>query len=199
MLKPPANNILVKCTDTMESTMSYGELTIELDTSFEPDWHRKIHAEVVALPERIDSDFYALNNMEPVVKIGDRIFFHYLSLTDGNKIIYGGEEYYLVEYFQVFAVERAGEFFPINGVILLEQIVDNPNISETGILLGAFSKTSEQVGRVAFASKPLKGMPDVKLETGEVLAYSRSSDFKNNFNGEEYLTMTYADIVAKIK
>jgi len=196
MITPPANKVLVRCKGTMEDEIHLGDLKLYLDTSYQPDWHRKIHAEVVALPDRIDQDHYAYQGIHQKVEVGDRIYFHYLSLTPHNRLELQGEDYYLVDYYYIFCRIKNGGIEALNGWVLVEPQKDKPGKTPSGLVTSAFSKTSTSYGTVRYIGPHQKGELGLGLNQGDKILFSKDSDFKNTIEGTEYFTMQQEDLLA---
>jgi len=199
MITPPVNKVLVRCQSTMNDEIQLGDLKLYLDTSYQPDWHRKIHAEVVALPDRIDRDHYAYQGITRQVEKGDRIYFHYLSLTPHNRIEMNGQDYYLVDYYYIFCRVKNEQLEALNRWVLVEPITEEPEETASGLITNAFSETSTRIGIVRHIGQPKKGEPELGVKAGDKVLFSRDSDFLNTIEGTEYFTMQQEDLLAVVR
>mgnify|MGYP001306327524 CR=1 FL=1 len=87
MTTPVLNTVLVRCSNTYQDELTVGDTKLLLDTSFRPEWHRKIAAEVVAVPRKLDTRHYAYRGLElGEIEAGDTIYFHYFGLMDENRV-----------------------------------------------------------------------------------------------------------------
>ncbi|HCQ16392.1 MAG TPA: hypothetical protein DIU20_09030, partial [Cryomorphaceae bacterium] len=87
MTTPVLNTVLVRCSNTYQDELTVGDTKLFLDTSFRPEWHRKISAEVVAVPEKLDTCHYAYRALQlGEIEVGDTIYFHYFGLMDENRV-----------------------------------------------------------------------------------------------------------------
>lgn len=67
MIKHSLNHFVIHLPQTHKNTIKAGDVTLYLDSSFNPNEHRIPKGKVVALPSQVDTD----------VQVGDYIYFHH--------------------------------------------------------------------------------------------------------------------------
>ncbi len=150
------------------------------------------------------------------VMVGDKIYFHFNTLEEENKIkLPDGRRLYKLSYQNVICVVREGlaiitEIIPIGGRVLIEpfydediQDIDNGQgfifkgkLAPSGLVAEVDSKPRHLEGIVHYLSL-LKG-EETELEPGDRVIYQSNSDWTVNVEGKDYYCMRTIDIEAKI-
>jgi co-chaperonin GroES (HSP10) len=155
----------------------------------------------------------------PEVQVGDKIYFHYLTIDKSNELT--GEDgctYYKLRYNNIFCVVRDGRIIPIGGYILLESVYDDDveklpetitekgerlnammvKRSKTGIIIDHHVKPKAVEGIVRHVGTPLR-VNRCEIAPGHVVAFELNSDLKVPIEGKEYYVIPYRDILGKVK
>jgi co-chaperonin GroES (HSP10) len=123
---------------------SGSNITLALDTDFNPEENAVITAEVVAVPEKLGNNevtrkYYGYpvchqvqeervrySDLPIEVLVGDKVYFHFHAL-DEETFLFKEDEflYFSIEYHQIFCSVRNGEIIPIAGQILVEPYYGN--------------------------------------------------------------------------
>jgi len=194
--KPISNSVLLRI-DEMHDEITYGTLTLKLDTSFEVGKHAANKGVVIKVPEKfVYSDKSSLNtgdwdtNIE--VKEGDQVWFDYLTGIECNQIECKGKLYYVLPYHTLYVTRRKEEVIPLNGYVLLE-----PIIKEEGYKDFKFERERAKYAMVAYSgscnkryhNKQYYDDPDIKA--GEKVIYGKVSGLfleqeeHSSFNGNK--------------
>lgn len=170
-----------------------------VDTSYQEEYHAHTTGEVVILPQSLPfvslskaqtfgqsyMQYAAQKGMpwqtEVELKVGDKVNFHYLALSNAEKQGFGfdykGEKIFLIRYDQIYAYERDNEVCPINGFVFVE-VEELPQQFQTGAGVWAVSLTEASrrkkfgVGVVRYAGKPNTAYFEPKFDDGEELLHA---------------------------
>jgi len=58
------------------------------------------------------------------LQVGDKVYFHYLTVDPNNLVEVDGKDYYQVDYFNIFCYKRDGEMHMTNEWCLVEPVED---------------------------------------------------------------------------
>lgn len=163
------------------------ESGIYIDTSFKPEQHVVITGEVVAVAQRLPKEFNG-GDFYDTVKVGDKLYFHYLVVLDEDCRIKLDKEYYLVDYFQALATVRDGKVFPVGEHILIEPI-DQEVTHDTLVIPDSVKKQETNKGRV-FASN------DPEIPEGSIVEFEPVGKFENEIEGKKLYVMYNSNILA---
>lgn len=138
MIQAPHNNIIVKVkskyTDSVSKIRQLS--SIQNLSSVDPSDLVNIRGEVVSIPKSIinerDYEGYSLNN----IKVGDNAIFSYKVIFDldathtdvpvfKNRIWYKGEEFFLCDIRNLFAVGRGEEIIMLNGYVMTTEFEES--------------------------------------------------------------------------
>lgn len=138
MIQTPNNNVIVKVkskyTDSVSKIRQLS--SIQNLSSVDPSDLVNIRGEVVSIPKsimsEIDYEGYSLNN----IKVGDTAIFSYRVIfnlgathTDipvfKNRIWYKGEEFFLCDIRNLFAVGRGEEIIMLNGYVMTTEFEES--------------------------------------------------------------------------
>lgn len=109
--------------------------SLNIDTTFRPEEYATLKGVVVSVPDRVDEQYYT-GKIDQLVRIGDEVWFSYSVIYDykvyregetpvyKNLISYNGEQYWKVNYEEVFCVVRGGEILMPTQHVLLAPIKD---------------------------------------------------------------------------
>jgi co-chaperonin GroES (HSP10) len=204
------NTVIVEVGTALEDTVKYGSLTIHIDPEFKPTEHARIYGIVKAVPT---GKCYNENGLEiePEVRVGDKIYFHYLTTSDETNRLYGN--YYKVPYYWIFCVVRDSDIVPVGGWSLCEQIVEqeeeftsvqvgsktiSATLSSSGLVTEIRKNKSERYAKLAYIGKPLVGLEVLGVNIGDKVIINKNSHFKNKIEEKEYYTIRQEDILGRV-
>ncbi|MAN01704.1 MAG: hypothetical protein CMI35_01390, partial [Owenweeksia sp.] len=176
MTTPVLNTVLVRCSNTYQDEVTVGDTKLLLDTSFRPEWHRKIAAEVVAVPRKLDTRHYAYRGLElGEIEAGDTIYFHYFGLMEENRVS-ADQELYAIPYHEIFCKVSEGVITALNGWVLVEPLVVSGG---SDWIQEASEKLSDQEGILRFIGQPKTDQPALNVKAGDRVVFSKNADFIN--------------------
>ena len=242
-MKPFSNYVIFR-TDTMfNDKVQFEGLkgeTLVLDPSFDPQRHVRTYGEVVSLPAQLtkrpimqehrgspapsDSSPYSYKYVSDVseeLQIGDRIYFHFNTITMKNCVKEEGEHpnrvwYFKVSYEQIVCAIRNGQIIPISSYVLVDPDFENWD----DILVPTYTMLKDEQGNfipkpkeqwiqkkvrpeykyltafVRHVGTPLKG-DKCEIEVGQKIWYRRNADWMNTIEGKDYFAIRQRHIVAK--
>ena len=196
-IKIPQNHLLVKVDCLRHKKIAFESGTkIIVDPSFKPEQHANTNGVVVAVPKSLyfnkrdvmESSQY-LTDIE--VKLGDKVYFHYLQINYAIKhrkvVEVGGEFYIFIRYDSLFCGLRDGKMIMFNGWMLLEPI----HLIETDKDKGFVSKLPKDRQK----PDPMKGK--IVCAGGAVREYFYGSETDNGIEveeGDEVIFLPHSDI-----
>lgn len=195
----PVNTVIVEVGATLDDTVTYGSLTLNIDPEFNPTQYARIYGRVIAVPE---GKAYATNELEieKDVQVGDIIYFHYLTTTDETNCIHGN--YFKVPYYWIFCAVRDNAIIPIGSWSFCEKMVEKAfnevevngvkiqaTMSESGLVTGVAKKPSVKYAKLVHIGKPLIGVNALDANAGDVVILEKNSNFVNVIEGKEYYTV----------
>ena len=164
------------------------ESGIYIDTSYKPEHHVVITGKVEAIAMRLPKDFLS-DQFYDTVKVGDKIYFHYLVLLDEDSRIYLDKDYYLVDYFQALATVRDGKVYPVGEHILIEPMEEE--VTHSLLLIPDQAKKVETNRGRVFASN------DPEIPEGAIVEFEPVGKFENEIEGKKLYVMYNSNILAK--
>lgn len=241
-MKPFSNYVIFK-TDTMfndkGSFKGVNGETIVLDPSFDPQRHVRTYGEVVSLPAQLtrrpvmqehrgsppgDSspfEYKYVSDVSQDLQIGDRIYFHFNTITMRNCVKEEGEHpnrtwYFKVSYEQILCAVRDGKIIPISSYVLVDPDFERWD----DILVPTYTMLKDQDGNfipkpkeewlqkkvrpeykyltafVRHVGNPLRG-DKCEIEVGQKIWYRRNADWMNTIEGKDYFAIRQRHIIAK--
>lgn len=203
----PPHHVIVEVGAALDDTVTYGNITLHIDPEFNPTHHARIYGRVLALPQGAVNDFDG-NLIEPDVKVGDIVYFHYLTTNDESNCIYGN--YYKVPYHWVFCAVRDNNILPVGTWTLCEKLIEDnfgkvdveghnidAVISASGIVTKLNKQPSIRVARIAYIGKPFVGQKQLEIGVGDKVVLDRNSNFINKIEGKEYYTVKQEYLLGK--
>lgn len=206
----------------MPVTYYSGEMTAQMAPILKAGM-RMTAAEEKEADRRIIRDYYDPSSHEPAyktladivpeVQVGDKIYFHYNTVHEENRIrTEDGRKIYKVRYDQIFCSVRNGQIIPIGGWVLMEPAWDEETqeiqlqgqekvrgkVSASGLVTELHDKPKPLEGIIANIGTQLKGDPELGVKNGDRVFFLPLSEFKNKIEGKEYYIMRQKDIIAKI-
>jgi co-chaperonin GroES (HSP10) len=201
---PRNNYILVRANKEEKYLHLTDDLQIQIDTTFEPEKHSATYGDVVAVCEGLDDDLQT----EMEVKVGDRVFFHYLCIMncirDKKYVVSGGVPYFMVSYGSMFVAKRKEEVVPINGYLLVEPISDGVEEMIDGIYVpeSMQNRNHKNMGVVRYVGTPLIG-EKVLAKRGDKIYFTKAAnvplqyELHNSFDGNKtYYRMKNDNVLA---
>ena len=179
-----------------------GENSLYIDTTFRKEQHAITCGEVVSVSDQIDESIRT--NIE--VRVGDIVFFHYLSILncirDDKYFMYEEEVYYPVNYESLYCAKRGEQVISLNGYILVRPILKNTEEVVNGVYLPESMMKQERAstGIVAHVGTPLIGAHSLCKHGDEIIFRKSSSvpfqhELHNSF-GEKLYRMKNDSILA---
>lgn len=177
-----------------------GGKVLWLDTSYKPLHHVSISGKVEAVPGLLSPRHYGHGKSTMDLEVGDKVYFNYLTIDPENLMPYGDEEFYRVDYFNVFCYIRGGILNMTNSWVFVEPM-DNEKGAEYGesklIIPEAYrNEPNYKVGKLRHIGKPLRGAPTLDAKPGDYVIYEKDSDFANEIEGEVFYTMKQDNLLA---
>lgn len=161
---------------------------IYIDTSFKPEHHVVITGKVEAVALRTPKEFRS-GEFYDTVRVGDKLYFHYLVLLDDDNRIQLDKDYYLVDYFQAMATVRDGKVYPVGEHILIEPIEEE--VTHSHIIIPDIAKKKDTNRGRVFASN------DPEIPEGSIVEYDPIGKFENEIEGKKLYVMYNSNILAK--
>jgi len=194
--KPISNSVLVRINE-MHDEITYGTLTLKLDTSFEVGKHAANKGVVIKVPEKfVYSKTPNINTSDWDTDIeaeeGDLVYFDYLSGIECNKVECEDKLYYILPYHTLYILKRKNKVIPLNGYVLLE-----PVIKEEGYKDFKFDREQAKYATVAYSGSCNKKyrnkqyFDDSAIKAGEKVIYGKVSGLfleqeeHSSFNGNK--------------
>jgi len=205
------NSLIVEIGAQYDDTVQYGSLSIFIDPLFKPTHNARIYGLVKAIPKGKCYNEDGIE-IEADVKVGDKVYFHYLATFDENACLYGN--YYRIPYCWVFCVVRGTDIIPIGGWTFCEKMVEgeeefsqvevgNVKISavtnSSGLVTSIGKNESTRVAIMRHIGKPLKNINSIEVNSGEKVLIEKSLNFENTIEGKSYYTIRQGDILGKYK
>ena len=181
MLKCPVNKLLV----TIEKKYQDKLGNLFIDTSFFPEEYATLKGIVTSVPNKLENEYWR-GKTDMIIETGDEVWFSYGIIFDykryengetpsyKNLITYKGQEYWKVDYNEVFCVVRDGKILIPTEYILLEPIADNSESkTASGLVLGKKAIYSDRA-RVVAAQEGVDCKPGdiIPLESQYIQQYN---------------------------
>lgn len=167
------------------------------DGTYNPNDRIRIYGEVMGVPGSLSNDAmnfsnHLLSECEIEIEIGDKAYFYYVDLNEGNIVEHEGKMYLHIRYDSVICVVRNGDIKTIAGHVLL-----TPAKKTEIFLLHSIEKKRDLTGIVAVAPTPYIG-EDMEFEKGDTVHFYQDSEFENDIEGKKYFVMRQEYIIAKV-
>ena len=208
-MKATPNVLIVEIEKQYEDEIQHGSLKLHIDAGFNPTFSLRTYGTVLAIPEGKVKEEGTNNLIDPIIKVGDKIHFHYLA-TDSEINLLSSDhkkEVRRVFYHYVFAVVRDGELIPCSGWILGKPVIEGGGeqiqvgnqlmrveMSDSGIITSVNMKKSMQKVSVSHISEYV-GIP-TQLKKGDI-CYSKiinMLNFENKIEGESFYCFKEDDV-----
>lgn len=180
-----------------------GGQVIWLDTSFKPMHHVSICGTVEALPRTLSPNHYAHGKSTMDLQVGDKVYFHYLTVDPNNLVEVDGKEYYQVDYFNIFCYIRDGEMQMANDWCFVEPVEDvqGTHYEGTSIIIPEKyrKKKNYKIGKLKKIGKPPKDEDPLDVSPEDYIIYGKDADFENEIEGVVYYTMMQRYLYAVIQ
>ncbi len=211
LTQAPPNMLVVEVESAYNDTVKYGNMTLHIDPLFKPTEHAKIYGNVVAVPR---GKCYSEEGVEidPIVRVGDKVYFHYLTTNDEANCIYGN--FYRLPYFWAFCVVRDGRIIPVGAWTLCEEIIEeegkftevevssqkiNAIVSASGLVTGIAKKSSTRYAKLKHLGELLSNQKTLDVSINDVVVLAPNSHFRNEIEGKSYYTVRQGDILGKME
>lgn len=183
------NAFIVKIPKKFKDTIKVGDKELYLDPKFDEFGNRVCHGEIVSLPLTYEGG----------ASVGDLLFFHHhVILNDGLHL---GESLYLVTYYKesgynshAYAYARDGAVSMIDDWVFLDAFDPSGLREENGIIL---MKDKEQHNNRSAVSFDSEALSELGIGKGDVVGFTKNSDYEMEVLGKRYWRMLVSDIVYK--
>ena len=186
---------LVRIPERLNNTISIAGNELYLDNRFNEFEHRVVEGEVMSTPMRYE---------ECPVNKGDTLYFHHHVVIDkGQKLMYEDDDIYIVNYHpthpyssQAFAYKnQQGKVRPLSNWVLLEPIDPEPKTTSEFLHLLDKEEDNER-GKVVMLTEEMR---EHGLKIGDVVGFSKNSDYEINIDGTKYWRMRMDDLLYYVK
>lgn len=166
-------------------------------------------------PVLFEPDYETICGKEVEVRIGDKIWFHYLCISDNNYIgrADDGMKMYKVYYDQIFGRKSTDGIVMMNGYVMVKPFFgddfkevecDGKKINAKTEVLAGVEIVTETVEKPKYLhgilyniGKPVGKDTRLTCHKGDHIVFTPSSEFTNKIEGDEYYIMRQWDIMAK--
>lgn len=156
-----------------------------LDTTYNLEQHVNISGKVVSVPRRKPTSFLG-EEFYDTVKVGDKLYFNYITLLDENNLIeHEGEEYWLVEPEMAFATVRGKKIYAVGSHVLIKPIVEE--VKSTLIIPEYLKKKELNRGKVVASNDP-------EMPNKSIVEFDEVGKFVNNIEGNDLFVMYNSNI-----
>jgi len=178
-----------------DSIQGENGLSLVLITGGEPGsdlHHVREYGEVVATPKLLSTHLDTTMD----VQIGDKIYFHFHTVSDENRIELEGEIYYKVHYSQVYCAIRDNRLIMLNDYLLATPKMESEDDIKTpgGIYL---KMEPEPIPLRAIVAHIPAGPGFDEIQVGDEIYYNSHSDVPISIEGKSYYRMRQQDVLAK--
>lgn len=204
------NSLIVEVGAQYDDTVQYGSLSIFIDPLFKPTHNARIYGVVKAIPKGKCYNEDGIE-IEADVRVGDKVYFHYLATFDENACLYGN--YYRIPYCWIFCVVRDNDIIPIGGWTFCEKVIEGEDEFEdievggvkisgiknsAGLVTSVTKKDSNKYAIVRHIGKTLKNAPSLNLKSGQRVLIEKNTNFENVIEGKTYYTIRQGDILGVV-
>lgn len=205
--KAPFNGVIVKVEEQFDSKVKFKSLELDIDHEFAPTDYARIYGEVVAVTDKkplTDN----LQGIDPIVQVGDKIYFKYLVTLDDSRCIFGN--YYMCPYPWIFCVVRNGDIIPVGGWVLCDIIESAPveqieingvklsvDLDANGLVTNINKKKETNRAIVRHIGAPLEG-DTCEVSVGDEVILADYSNFTNKIEGKDYYLVEQKYILCKV-
>lgn len=95
----PINNVIVRVDKYEEDK----EGQFYVDTTYRPEWHVEQKGVVVSIPEVVDKSKIGMENIDPILEVGDSVYFDY-KIVDKNRALL--DYHFYAPYYSIFCRVR---------------------------------------------------------------------------------------------
>lgn len=160
------------------------------DGSYNPEARKRIWGIVKGVPEKLNQH---LSHIEQELKIGDKVYFHYLYNDPMNEVVLEGKRYLNMPYDKIFCAVRDGQIIPVGGWLFITKKEEEVKALEFEV-----KKEVKNTGVVSFKSNPYIGEEE-ELEVGGTVCYEDNLEFENEVEGKKYYLIKREYIVCKLQ
>jgi len=163
-LKCPFNKILV----TIEKKYQDKEKGLFIDTTYHPEEYATLKGVVHSVPARLKNEHWR-EETQQIIQPGDEIWFSFYVVYSftryennetpsyKNLIVFEGQEYWQVDYSEVFCVKRGDEIIMPYQYVLLEPMKDDRNLKSKSGLIITHNETFQDRAKV-------KALPKINVD-----------------------------------
>lgn len=204
----PINKLIVTINKKFQDELTLASgLVLYQDTNFRPEQHVTTMGKVIGVPGKLN-EMIENDGVEIKVKEGDEVCFSYQVVydvdNDGNHLnlfIHEGQEYWLVDYGQVFFVKRGEEVIPIAGNVVIDIVSNELQDTFKGsiIIMPETSKSSTVKGQgiVKYIGEPLTTEPTLDVKEGDTVFFKPEIAAEYEIWGKKQVIIHQRDLLAK--
>ena len=184
----PLNHFIVYLPNKTKDTIKIAGKELYLASKFDEFGNRHTSGEIVGVPAK----------QETGAKIGDTLYFHHHVIM--NTSLQLGDDKYIVMYDptgeyanHALAYKSAdGKVHPLGEWVFLRKIEKEEPKQTSSLIIVELEKKSDTKGILAFESK---GTKELGLQVGDVVGFSKNSDYEVEVEGETMYRMLLRDLV----
>jgi len=213
---------------------------IVIQPGFDPARHVRCYGEVVSIPLHLSKhpvsqelrgsppysesspfEYRHICDIEQEVKVSDRVYYHFNTITMKNCVKIEGTHtnrvwYYKVSYDQIICAVRDGQIIPIASYVLCDPDMESWEDIFVPTKSGLKDKHGKDILKpkdqwiqkkvkpehkfltafVRHVGKPLKG-DNLEFEVGQKIWYRRNADWMNKIEGRDYFVIRQRHITGK--
>jgi co-chaperonin GroES (HSP10) len=197
-MKTPRNSVLINIEKRIEDSVELAGQKVHLydgedpftDGSYNPEERKRIWGIVVATPVELSAH---LSNIVPEIKVGDKVYFHYLLNDPMNMVVVEGKRCLNIPYDKVFCAVREGKIIPVAGWMFISKVEQ-----EVKALEFSTKKEVKNVGIVSYLPAPYIGEEE-DLEISDKIAFENNLEFENEVEGKKFYLIKREYIICKLQ
>ena len=193
-MKPIKNLVFTKREKKENNEIQIGDNTIEVDTSWSPMHWVNQKAEVIGVPDKLESWMDTEMELQP----GDFVYTHHFINDDEHAMNVDGKEVAWMAYNQLFARVRDGKVHMLNDYVLVEPVKETEDEikSESGLFLKANQEDKSNVGVLKYVNSRTEYLG---AKVGDKIYFETNSDYEMDIEGERLFRMKNNDLIYVIK
>lgn len=156
--------------------------------------HVREYGKVVSVPRSLSPELKTKMNLQ----VGDKIYFHFHTVSEENRYEVNGQRVYKVHYSEVYCAIRDEQIIMLNDYVLCEPVMETEEDIKTpaGIYLKSAPEPIPLRASVTHLNEPVDGSSS-ELKAGDHIYYDTHSDVPITIEGHAYYRMRKQDILAK--
>ena len=197
-MKPIRDEFFIKIEKEREDSVKFNDTELYIDTSYDAMRYARQYGVVVETPHYLtDGRGNRKENID--VEVGDTVYCHHFLVEENNKInLKGVENTYKLPYNMIYARKRGEELKMLVDWNFVEPFMEGDDEVETdsGILISSNKKEVKNRGRLVHINEEMKSYG---AKEGDVVVFTKNSDYKMKVEGEELMRMKNIDIMCVLE